>query len=181
ADRVRYPAGDRSNGIVLGDFDGDGRDDLAFHRPGVYWRTLPVLFAERFGSWDAETRSIPSWAHQSGVVAVPGDYDADGLTDVAFHRPGSSWSTVPTAFSNGDGSWWARNEPAPSWANQPGVVALRGDYDGDGRTDIAFHRPGSTWTTVPILFPRGDGRWLSANQNVPSWANQPDVRAIGPR
>ena len=76
------------------------------------------------------------------------DYDGDGKSDMAFIRRGW-WSTVPVLFSNGDGSWRATNFALPSdasWANQPGVIAIPGNYSADGRTGIAFIRPGSDWS-----------------------------------
>ena len=163
---------------ISGDFDNDSLTDLAFYRPGGPWNTIPVLFSNGDGSWRATNYSAPAWANRSGAVAIVGDFNADGKTDIAFHRPGSTWNTVPTLFSNGDGSWQASNYPAPSWANQPGVIAISGDFNADGRTDIAFHRPGGSWNTVPTLFANGNGSWRATNYAAPSWANQPGGVAI---
>ncbi|MCP5002561.1 MAG: S8 family serine peptidase, partial [Planctomycetes bacterium] len=49
-------------------------------------------------------------------------------TDIAFYRPGFTWTTFPVLLSKGDGSWDAKNLAAPSWANQPDVIAIPGDY-----------------------------------------------------
>jgi hypothetical protein len=163
---------------IAGDLNGDGRTDIAFHRPGGPWSTVPVLLAKGDGAWDSANTAAPSWANQPGVKAIPGDFDGNGRGDIAFHRPGGPWSTVPVLFSNGNGSWTSKNSGAPSWANQPGVEAVAGDYDGNGRTDIAFYRPGGPWSTVPVLLSNGNGSWTSKNSAAPSWANQPDVVAI---
>jgi hypothetical protein len=163
---------------LAADFNYDGRADIAFHRPGSTWNTVPVLLSNGNGSFAARNYGAPSWANQPGVVAVPGDYNADGRTDIAFHRPGSTWNTVPVLLSNGDGSFAAKNYTAPGWANQPGVVAIPGDYNHDGRSDIAFHRPGGTWNTVPVLLSNGNGSFAAKNYTAPGWANQPGVVAI---
>src|SRR3954465_3899131 len=88
--------------------------------------------------------------HLLSVLAP--DYNGDGRADIAFHRPGGGWASVPALFANGNGSWLDTNYAVPSWANVPGAVALTGDYNGDVRTDIAFHRPGGGWASVPVLF-----------------------------
>jgi len=163
---------------ISGDFNADGRTDIAFHRPGGPWNTVPVLFSNPDGSWRETNLAAPSWANQPGVIALPGYYNNDGRVDIAFYRPGSNWNTTPVLLSNGDGSWSSTNVATPSWANQPGVVAIPGDFNADLRTDIAFHRPGSTWNTVPVLFSNANGGWNATNLSAPAWANQPGVVAV---
>src|SRR5262249_43184479 len=89
-------------------------------------------------------------------------------TDIAFYRPGSNWTTIPVLFANGDGSWTATDDPVPAWANQSGVVAVPGDFSGNGRTDIAFYRPGSNSSSMPALFSNGDGSWTPPPPGSPS-------------
>jgi hypothetical protein len=106
--------------------------------------------------------------NQPGVIAVPGDFNGDGKTDIAFYKPDGGWNTVPVLFSNGDGTWRATNLPAPDWANQPGVIAVPGDFNGDGKTDIAFYRPGGGWNMVPVdltdicLVAHSYGGWIDS-------------------
>src|SRR5215467_7768906 len=179
---TNYPVPDWANqpGVIAipGDFNHDGKTDLAFVRPGSTWNSVPILFSNGDGSWRATNYQAPDWANQHGVIAIPGDFNHDGKIDVAFVRPGSTWSSVPILFSNGDGSWRATNYQVPAWANQPGVVPIAGDFDHDGKTDVAFVRPGSTWNSAPILFSNGDGSWRATNYQVPAWANQPGVVPI---
>jgi hypothetical protein len=163
---------------VAGHFDGDAFTDITIHRPGTSESAVRVLFGNADGSWDPVEASTPYWANQPDVVAIPGHFNDDGLTDIAFHRPGSNWGSVPVLLSNGDGTWQSANYYAPSWANQPGVVAIAGHFNQDGLTDIAFHRPGGTWNTVPVLLSRGNGSWDVRNYVAPTWANQPGVVAI---
>ena len=38
-----------------------------------------------------------------------------------------------------------------NWAQAPGAVAVAGDFNGDGRGDVALVGPGG-WSTVPVAF-----------------------------
>ena len=61
-------------------------------------------------------------------VAISGDYNDDGMSDIAFYNPGSPWATLPILFSNGDGTWNAKNYSAPTWVHDPGAIAVPGSY-----------------------------------------------------
>ena len=41
-----------------------------------------------------------------------------------------------------------------AWARQGGVVPLTGDFDNDGRDDIALLRRVGDWNTIPVAFAR---------------------------
>ena len=169
-----------------GDYSGDGKTDIAFHRPGSRWLSVPILFAKGNGTWnfhnygeEVTSQGLPDWSNQPGVIALPGDYSGDGKTDIAFHRPGSHWQSLPVLRSHGNGDWTPSNAAAPGgWANQPDVIAIPGDYDNDSKTDIALHRPGSHWQSLPVYFSQGDGTWTATNHAVPGWANQSETIAI---
>ena len=70
---------------------------------------------------------------------MPGDYDGDGLTDVAVYRPSTGAWMLRTSGSNyalTSYTWGVSTD-----------MAVPGDYDGDGRTDVAVFRP-STGSVV---------------------------------
>jgi hypothetical protein len=67
-------------------------------------------------------------------VAVPGDYDGDGKTDIAVYRPSTGgWYILNSGanFTTYVSYMWGLN----------GDVPVPGDYDGDGKTDVAVYRP----------------------------------------
>jgi hypothetical protein len=157
--------------LAATDYDRDGRSDLAFHRPDGSWNAVSILLSTGDG-WSGVSKAVPSWANETGAIALPGDFNGDGRTDIAFHRPGGGWTTVPVLLANGSGGWTAVASTAPKWANEPGTVAIGGDYDGDCRSDLAFHRPSSSWTTVLVLRSNGDGKWTASTAPALAWANQ---------
>jgi hypothetical protein len=65
---------------------------------------------------------------------VAGDFNGNGLTDLALVRQTPGWSTIPVAFARGDGTWTITNgaadQFADDWANRPGVHVMAGDYHG---------------------------------------------------
>jgi len=113
-------------------------NSIALVRQTPGWGSIPIAFANGDGTWNitngpAGPDFIPSWANQPGVRLVPGDYNGNGLTDIALVRQTPGWGSIPIAFANGDGTWNITNGPAgpdfiPSWANQPGVRLVPGDY-----------------------------------------------------
>jgi YD repeat-containing protein len=144
----RPPLGPR---LVAGDYSGAGRTDLAVHQPvSSYWFVRGVLQVQ-FG--------------ESGDTAVPGDYDGDGIMDLAVYRPGTwvirnqaslavgAGSDLPVPGDyNGDGTtdvamyrpstgvWSIVGQPSAQYGD-PGDVPVPADYNGDGVTDVAVYRP----------------------------------------
>jgi hypothetical protein len=75
---------------------------------------------------------IPSWAPTPGVRVVTGDFNDNGLTDIALVRQTPGWGSIPIAFARGDGTWDITNGAAPNfipnWAPTGGVRITTGDY-----------------------------------------------------
>ena len=101
-----------------GDYDGDGRSEIAVFRPAEGLWAVRGLGRAYFG--------------EAGDVPVPGDYDGDGMTDLAVFRPAAGlWAVkgITRLYFGGP-----RDRPVP------------GDYDGDGTCDPAvFGRTSGRW------------------------------------
>jgi hypothetical protein len=114
-----------TNRLGVGDFDGDGKDDL-FLATGAAWYYAPAGQAE-WRYLNAQTDKINT--------LLFGDFDADGRTDVFTQHGGSKW----------DVSWGG----ATRWETINGSGPLLGksaigDFNGDGRADV-FYADGAEW------------------------------------
>ena len=112
--------------------------------------------------------AFSSWSiHAKNLV---GDFDGDGEADVAL-TGGQGWASIPVAYSNGSEldvtNSTISGQPFASFttfdaAALPPVV---GDFDGDGRADIAV-TGGPGWNTTRGLrtgAPAAVARWPSAS------------------
>lgn len=126
--------------------------------------------------------NVATWTATAGVQSLVGDFNGDGLSDLAM-TGGSGWGSLPVAFSNGNGTFNVTNTGLaqfPAWAASAGAKALAGDFNGDGKTDIALTGV-SGWTTVPIAFSNGNGSFYVTNysvNNVPTWAQSSGVKIL---
>ncbi len=126
------PTGGRAR---LGDFDGDGKADLALWRGSAGYYQL--LNSASGGLQDVQQREWdPGFIH----IVVPGDYDGDGRIDCAVWRQeGGVWLIINSS----------NNSLTIKRLGASGDTPVPADYDGDGKTDIAVWR-GSTsnWQIV---------------------------------
>ena len=135
------PAGQRWQTITVGDFDSDGRSDIAARnaRTGAWWVALSTgsgfAAARVFGAW---SRSVP-W--DNVVVA---DFDGNGTSDIAGRNP---W-TGQFFVSSSDGGRFTTTSSARL---NPGLFRSLSvaDFNGDGRADFASRNIASgAWTVV---------------------------------
>lgn len=114
---------------VVGDYDGDGKADLAVYRQGIGAES-GTWFIRRSANNPSGNITYNPWG-LSGDIAAAGDYDGDGKKDIAVYRPGT-------------GIWYLRSSANSSvslvrWG-LPTDKPFPGDYDGDGKDDIAIVR-----------------------------------------
>ncbi len=131
--------------IAAGDFDGNGRADIAaFYGYADARAALFTFLSEADGTFRQETKSwnapANSWWGRSMKI-VAGDFDGNGRADIgAMYGYGDGSVALFTFRSNPDGSF---ETPVKSWNAKPGewnaadIQILAGDYNGDGRADMA--------------------------------------------
>jgi hypothetical protein len=163
-DALIYTAGDSPSSVAVGDFNGDGYLDLAVVNNALAGGTPSVMIF--LGNGDGtlqEARSYTADGFYPQAVAA-GDFDGDGRLDIvvangAYNQPGPGKMSV--LLGNGDGTFRA----AESYAVEPGPQSVAvGDFDGDGRLDVAVagFNPMTSEGTVAILRGHGDGTFQAA-------------------
>jgi hypothetical protein len=91
---------------------------------------------------------------------VTGDFNGDGIPDLAFIWSSSSFGgpySVTIFFGKGDGTFTAGPTVSPAGV-QSYPVMLAGDFNSDGKTDLALlSYDGSTTSYITTLLGKGDG------------------------
>lgn len=142
-------------GLVVGDFNRDGFEDLAVVNAGS--NSLMVHLADGQGGF------MPPRQHSVGedpYWVSADDLNGDGILDLVVADFGTYYSYNPPAVSgdvrvflgNGDGTFRAM---PPLLAGLNPTVALAGDLNGDGRNDLVVVNVNSSDATV--FLGRGDG------------------------
>ncbi len=148
----------QSTAIVAGDFNGDGHLDLAVTdgaSTNFMTGDVSILMGNGDGTFQPEV-TYAVGVNPTSIVA--GDFNGDGHLDLAVAYAGGQfwWGNVPSGVSvllgNGDGTF----QPQVTYAvgSDPDSI-VAGDFNGDGRLDLAVANGGSN--TVSLLVGNGDG------------------------
>jgi hypothetical protein len=123
---LAFDAGTGPISVAVGDFNGDGKPDLAVANHTR--NDESVLLGNGDGSFQAP-RSISTGFNPFSVVV--GDFRGDGHQDLAVAN--STSNTVSVLLGNGDGSFQGPRNV--SVGNEPVSLAV-GDFNGDGHQDV---------------------------------------------
>ena len=135
--------------MAVGDFNRDGKMDLVvLANPG-----FQILFGNGDGTFQPGVGFQLSNAPTGLVV---GDFNKDGNQDLAFAIGGYSKPEVAVLLGRGNGTF----EPEVDYATAGSSSVSKGDFNGDGKLDLAIGG-GDAYLWVSVLLGKGDGTFGS--------------------
>ena len=138
---------------MTGDFNGDGKLDLAVASPGSEtggnW-TLSVFLGHGDGSFGSPLVVAEGSGNPSQMVVA--DFNGDGKADLAVVD--QTTGSLLVLLGNGDGTFSA---PQNYFAGSGGVYLVAADFNGDGHVDVAVSAVSVAGANVAILLGKGDG------------------------
>ena len=158
-------AGASEGAVAVGDFNGDGRQDIAVSNLN---NTISVALGNGDGTFQAPVvtaTTAGSWA------MVTGDFNRDGKLDLAANAIGGN--SIDRLMGNGDGTF----QPRVSYQTGAYVNRLaKGDFNGDGADDLAGASTGYGGTLF-VLKNSGDGTFVPA-QSYSAGLGAQDVHVV---
>ena len=167
--------------VAVADFDGDGNLDIAV--AGADPHTTANAIAVHFGDGKG---------HFSGGIATTVEWSADSLVAADMNRDGnvdlvaSGYWGVAVLLGNGHGGF------AATWRAVDGTGVAVGDFNHDGKPDLAIAAGGSNQWFIEVDLGNGDGTLTRSARYAAGYAagyidvadvdgdGNPDLLAAGP-
>lgn len=159
---VDYSVGDYPTGIVPGDFNDDGKTDLAI--TNNFDATVSILYGNGDGTFQQQTL-VAVGSDPSSIAA--GDFNGDGTTDLIAPCVGSNVVTV--LLNNGGGTYLRVDSTFDSSYNDKSVV-VTGKFDASGKLDAVISS--KIFQQLYLLEGNGDGSFKSPIPLVSSGAGE---------
>jgi hypothetical protein len=152
---VNYQAGDGPWGLVTGDFNGDGRPDIAVANhsgptPGTFANGVNVLIAKADGTFQSAV-NYPGGIGPTHLLSA--DLNLDGKLDLATAN--SESKSLSVLLGNGNGTF--QSAVNYSLSDRPDSV-IAADFNRDGFPDLAASIRGNT---ISVLIGSGNGSFGS--------------------
>jgi FG-GAP-like repeat/Abnormal spindle-like microcephaly-assoc'd, ASPM-SPD-2-Hydin/Divergent InlB B-repeat domain len=150
-----YVADNAPAWVAFGDFNSDGvLDMLVTNQPA---NTIDILLGNKGGTFQAAT-GVP-FSGSPGVV-VTGDFNNDGKPDFVVRNNSSNPTTVAAYLGNGNGTFQTPKSFSTGGVN--GSLMVAGDFNGDGKLDLAVSNNDAGSPNIAILLGNGDGTFGTA-------------------
>jgi hypothetical protein len=146
-----FVVGTNPRSVAIGDFNGDGRSDLAVANGNS--NNVSILLGTETGTFGAATNFA---AGMTPISVAIGDFNGDERSDLAVANYNSN--DVSVLLGSGTGTFGGATSVAVGAS--PFSVAI-GDFNGDGRSDLAVANGNSNH--VSILLGTGTGTFGAAS------------------
>src|ERR1039458_1289360 len=166
-----FAVGTSPRSVAVGDFNGDGKPDLALANESS--NNVTVLLDDGSGGFTAAPGS-PFAAGANPFFVAVGDFNGDGKPDLAV----ANWSSnnVTVLLGNGSGGFTAASGSPFAVGLLPISVAV-GDFNGDGKPDLAVANEASN--NVTVLLGNGSGGFTAASGSPFAAGANPYSLAVG--
>ena len=157
---VSYAVGINPYGVTVGDFNGDGKLDLAVVNNGTSQSgTFSILLGNGDGTFQAAQNYLTGNVSAASIAAA--DLNADGLLDLVI----ANTSAVSILLGKGDGTFQAAQSFASINGDDLSVVVA--DINHDGKLDVAVSGQSiSGDASFAVLLGNGKGAFQAPLQYV---------------
>jgi hypothetical protein len=161
---------------VVGDFNGDGRDDVVVFTKS---NTGDALVALNGGGQFGTPTKWHDWFSIDREQPAVGDFNGDGRDDIATYTRGrysvsQVWVSLSTGTSFGASSVWQY------FANGQNALPGIGDFNGDGRDDaVSWAAPRgnpptlAVWVSLTQIYSAPDAVWYYKFGPATQWQTTP--------
>ena len=161
---TRWSANVTWTDVMVGDFNGDGRDDLVGRvaHNGDWW------VAQSTGSGFANTKWTRWSTNVTWTDVMVGDFNGDGRDDIVGRvAHNGDWWVAQSTGSNFANAKWTRWSTNVDWTD-----VMVGDFNGDGRDDIVGRvtHNGDWWVGESTGSRFVNARWTRWSPNV-TWTD----------
>jgi len=151
--------------LAATDLNGDGKADAV----GIFGSNLVVYLSKGDGTFAAGVSYGLGVASPGSTIISFDDFNGDGKTDVAVSTAGAAASLEVVFLGNGDGTFQAAKTSAGIPSSCSTAFAVSGDFNGDGKPDLALNCPSTTPVLgVYILAGNGDGTFQAPTLSIPN-------------
>src|SRR5580698_2246254 len=157
--RADFPGGVDPAGVVVADFNGDGRLDLAVTNSQ---NQVSILLGSANGGFTVGG-TFATGSYPTALVAA--DFNGDKKIDLAVINANSG--TISILLGNGDGTFEV--QALIPVASAPTLLA-GGDVNGDGKVDLITCNNNYTSATITVLLSKGNGTFTQVESPAPPFA-----------
>lgn len=151
AEAVAFYTAPPPNPVAVGDFDGDGKPDLAVANRDAM--EISILLGNGDGTFQRAvsypTKGVPN------SIAV-GDFNGDGRLDLALGHAGAT--EISIMLGNGNGTF---QDAIHHLTGNSHFAIAAGDFNGDGKPDLAM--VDTNTNQVYVLLGHGDGTFQAVS------------------